>query len=104
MVGETAWTKKGLFAELEALGEHKVREQLAAGLYGLPGKEGAKRPLVEVWLRWQEEARDGASQFEEASRAADAAERANARATIALTVATVSAVTAIVSMIVSVMR
>jgi hypothetical protein len=107
MVGETTWTKTGLFAELEALGEGEVREQLAAGLYGFPGQQGVKRPLVEVWLRWQEEARKEASQsqqIEEALRAADAAARANTRATIALIIAAVSAVTAIASTIISVLK
>jgi hypothetical protein len=45
-MSNTTWIKKELWAELDALGEEKVREGLVMGTYSIPGM--AKRPLVEA--------------------------------------------------------
>ena len=110
MAKEIADLERKLREQLEALGEQKVRVKLATGFYGDVGIVGAKRPLVEEWLRSKEQSR-GAEQIEAASRAAAAAdraaaaaerqavaaERANTRATIALIIAIISMVSAIVT-------
>jgi len=127
---KTTWTKDELWADLAALGEDKVREQLVTGFYG---EVGERHALVVEWLRVQDDARKQASQAEQAetarsakdaareaasaakeasaaaSRAAAAAERqataaehANKRATIALIVAAISATVAIISVIITI--
>ncbi len=120
-MANTTWTKPGLWTELDALGEDKVKERLRMGFYGAPGMVGSKRALVEEWLLSKEEARrealyaqqaEAASQAVEAAsraaivaeRQAAAAERANTKAMIALIIAAISAAAAIASIIISLQK
>jgi hypothetical protein len=60
------------FAELDALGEAAVREQLAAGVWG---KSGRRVKLAKLWLDDQERGRAVAHHAEIAQGSKDAAHR-----------------------------
>jgi hypothetical protein len=79
----TTWTKEELWAELDAMGEPRVRELVLMDHFGSAGMVGSKRPLAEEWIQAQDRARQEASEARQASaaeRAAAAAERAAAAA------------------------
>lgn len=105
----STYTRESFWAELEGLGEPKVRERLITLAYG---ETGDKRALVIEWLRLKDEARTTASQAamadtaREAStaavRAAVAAEAQARTAAKALTTAKIAAAVAIAALIVSI--
>lgn len=98
----STYTRDELFAELDALGEEKVRERLAASFYG---DGGTKLLLVQEWLRSREEAARSAAAAKDRSLAASAnaiAARQTQIAEMALKIAAISAVISAMSFIVSV--
>ncbi len=104
-MSQTQFTADEFFAELEALGENRVRERLIGGVYG---SGNSKKELAQEWLRRLETARETSLESDKvaiATRAADAATRAadaaaeqarlarsaNTRATVALIIAIITA-------------
>lgn len=76
-MGSQAPIAEQFFAELDRLGEPRVREQLAAGAWG---KAGRKVKLATLWLTDQERARATAAHAEIARGSQDAATRSVAAA------------------------
>ncbi len=99
------FSKDQLWAELEALGEAKVRERLVTKAYG---DVGHKRALVEEWLRLKDQARSEAVTREQidiaraaanaARDSADEARKANTNARIASAIATIAAIVSIIAL------
>ncbi len=98
-------TDEQLWAELEEIGEDKVRTRLATNVYGHAGN---KRVLVEEWLRRKDQARKDSSNREQiaiaraaaaaAWDATGAARSAAKTAKIALTIAVISIIVSIISL------
>src|SRR5262245_43739481 len=76
-MGNQALIAEPFFAELDHLGEAKVREQLAAGVWG---KSGRRVKLAKLWLDDQERARVTAAHTAIAAGSHDAAKRSAAAA------------------------
>jgi hypothetical protein len=76
-MGNQAPIAEPFFAELDQLGEARVREQLAAGVWG---KSGRRVKLAKLWLDDQERARATAAHAAIAVGSQDAAKRSAAAA------------------------
>ena len=79
-------------ADLETLGEEKVRSKLALGDWG---DTGQRRGLVEEWLRSRDQSRLEVASFEQKC----AARTANIAAIVAATAAVIAAICAIISIV-----
>ena len=88
-MAQETWTKETFWAELDKLGEEKVRERIVAKAYG---EAGHKRAFAEDWLRNRE-----------ASRLAAAENRRNTTQTIAAIAAIVAATAATIGAIASIL-
>jgi hypothetical protein len=122
VMAEGTFSTEQFWAELDALGEEKVRERAVVGAYGSGHN---KKELAQEWLRQKDQARAlsleldrmgiASKAAEAAIQAADAASRAaegaeeqarfarsaNTRATLALVIAVISAIVALFDQVVA---
>lgn len=99
---KSTFTRREIFAELDALDEDEARSRIALGLYGAHGTK--RRAIADEWTKAQERKRKYASNSEMAaiaSRAAMAAERAAEAAEAQASAAKQALITAIVAAIIS---